>query len=401
MIEKIVAAFLSGTGILLCTGCVGVISGQAEILTLPVGDPVRKDQQVSVQVDEVVDTLSGDTLSPQALAQRLTDGRLILIAEQHTDLEYHRVQLRVLELLQQTGRAMVIGLEMFEVEDQPLLDAWVAGRFTEAEFLDESDWYGNWGYHWGYYRDILLFARAHAIPLVALNAPRNAVTGMGADDATADGEAHGAALPLKVDLSSPDHRALFRAFFDTDDPIHGGLPEDQWEALFAAQCSMDAVMAANAALALDSYPDTALVALAGTGHVIYELGIARQIKDRYAGSVTTIVPVAVADADTRVQSSIGDFVWGIPDMPAPAFPELGALSVGVEAGLHIIHVEPDSPAEAGGLETGDILTSFKGVTIESRPDLNRILATIQWGDEVAVTVEREEEQHDLTLRFQR
>ena len=167
----------------------------------------------------------------------------------------------MLELLQEIGRPLVIGLEMFEVEDQSLLNGWIAGQFTEPEFIEHSDWYGSWGYHWGYYREILLFARAHAIPLVALRAPWEVASESG----------------IAPDLSSQDHRSLFKAFFGTDDPVHGGLQEDQLETLFEAQCRMDVVMAFNAAEALEAHPDTTLVVLAGTGHVIYELGIARQI----------------------------------------------------------------------------------------------------------------------------
>jgi uncharacterized iron-regulated protein len=364
---------------------VGIGSSKPDILILPVGDPERKGRQVSVQVDVVVNTLSGSTLSPQALSERLADARLILIAEQHTNLEDHRIQLRVLELLQETGRPLVIGLEMFEVEDQSLLNGWVAGQFTEPDFIEQSDWYGSWGYHWGYYREILLFARAHAIPLVALSGPWEVVSETGAEP----------------NLSSQDHRSLFRAFFEADDPVHGGLQEDQLEALFAAQCRIDAVMAFNAAEALEAHPDTTLVVLAGSGHVVYELGIARQIQEWYEGPVTTIVPVSVEDANRRVRASIGDFAWGVPEMTDPAFPELGAVSVSVEGGLHVIHVEPDSPAERGGLETGDVLTRFKDVVITAKPDLNRTLATVEWGDEVALIIQRDGAPRDLTLKFQR
>ena len=34
---------------------------------------------------------------------------------------------------------------------------------TEDGFVKEARWYRNWGYHWDYYRDIFLFARANAI----------------------------------------------------------------------------------------------------------------------------------------------------------------------------------------------------------------------------------------------
>ena len=385
MIEKLVAALMIVTGTLLSPGCVGIGSTRPDILTLPVGDPERRGQEVSVQVDAIVDTLSGSSLSPQALSEQLVDARLILIAEQHTNREDHRIQLRVLELLQETGRPLVIGLEMFEVEDQSLLNGWIAGQFTEQEFIEHSDWYGSWGYHWGYYREILLFARAHAIPLVALRAPWEVASESG----------------IAPDLSSQDHRSLFKAFFGTDDPVHGGLQEDQLETLFEAQCRMDVVMAFNAAEALEAHPDTTLVVLAGTGHVIYELGIARQIQRWYEGPVTTIVPVSVEDANTRVRASVGDFAWGVPEMIDPAFPELGAVSVSIEGGLHIIRVEPGSPAERGGLETGDLLTHFKGVAITAKSDLSRTLATVEWGDEVAVIIQRDGAPQELALLFRR
>lgn len=385
MIEKLVAALLIVTGTLLLPGCVGIGSTRPDILTLPVGDPERRGQEVSVQLDAVVDTLSGSSLSPQALSENLVDARLILIAEQHTNREDHRIQLRVLELLQETGRPLMIGLEMFEVEDQSLLNGWIAGQFTEQEFIEHSDWYGSWGYHWGYYREILLFARAHAIPLVALRAPWEVASESG----------------IAPDLSSQDHRSLFKAFFGTDDPVHGGLQEDQLETLFEAQCRMDVVMAFNAAEALEAHPDTTLVVLAGTGHVIYELGIARQIQRWYEGPVTTIVPVSVEDANTRVRASVGDFAWGVPEMIDPAFPELGAVSVSIEGGLHIIRVEPGSPAERGGLEIGDLLTHFKDAAITAKSDLSRTLATVEWGDEVAVIIQRDGAPQELALLFRR
>ena len=95
-IEKIVAALLIATGTLLSPGCVVICSSRPDILPLPVGDPERKGRQISVHVDAVVNTLNGSTLSPQALSKHLVDARLILIAEQHTNLEDHRIQLRVL-----------------------------------------------------------------------------------------------------------------------------------------------------------------------------------------------------------------------------------------------------------------------------------------------------------------
>jgi aminopeptidase N len=382
-----------------CVGWLGFARAEPKVMNLAVGDPARKHEEVSVEVDAIVDTRTGKPLSPGELGMRLGRSRLVFIGEQHADIEYHRVELRALALLGQPGRPLVIGLEMFPVEDQPLLDAWVAGRFSETEFVERVDWYGTWGFNWGYYREILLLARAHGIPLVALRMSEAAETKAREEAETNHGQNGG--LAPAADFSSEDHRTLLKAFFGPDEPVHGGLSKDQFEALFEAQCRRDAFMARAAAEALETHPDSTVVVLAGIGHVLYDLGIARQLKNRYRGPTTTIVPATVEGDDTRVRASIGDYVWGVPARDYPAFPELGAITTRTEHGLRFIDVESDSPAERGGLKTGDVLTRFKNAAMADKRDLSRTLATVEWGDWVAVTVLRDGEQRDLTVRFQR
>ena len=51
------------------------------------------------------------------------------------------------------------------VPGQPALDALEPGAESEEEFLAASHWYDAWGYHWGYYREIFLYAREHRLPV--------------------------------------------------------------------------------------------------------------------------------------------------------------------------------------------------------------------------------------------
>ena len=375
----------------LALGCPGIAWGQPELLNLAIGDPARQHRALSVAVDTVLDTASGEAISAQRAAERLSDARLILIAEQHTAVEYHRVQLRVLQLLHESGRALMVGLEMFPADRQAVLDEWVSGGLTEAQFVEASDWYGVWGYNWGYYREILLFAREHGIPLVALNRPQ----GAGGPQGGANG-----ALP-QPDLSSDDHRTLIRAFFESDTPVHGDLTDEQREALFEAQCTVDAIMAYHAAQALEARPERALVVLAGTGHVVYGLGIARQIQRWHPDPAAIILPVEVEADEVEVRASAADFLWGIPESAFPAFPELGAVTVAGEAGPRVIHVEPNTPGAAGGLETGDVLTRLNGIPVAEGSALNRALSAVRWGDEVSVDVRRDAEDIALLVHFRR
>ena len=143
----------------------------SSVFDLEIGDPERKDRQVAVVLDGITDTSTGELLTPQELAERLADTRILFIGEDHTDMDFHRVQARVLEELHRSGRELMVGLEMFPYTRQEILNEWSGGSINEDEFVESSDWYGNWGYRWDYYRRIFLFARDNGIRMFGVNIP--------------------------------------------------------------------------------------------------------------------------------------------------------------------------------------------------------------------------------------
>ena len=149
------------------------LAAGSSVFDLEIGDAERKGRQVAVVLDGITDTSTGELLTPRELAERLGDTRILFIGEDHTDMDFHRVQARVLEELHRTGREVMVGLEMFPYTRQDILDEWGGGSLTEEEFVESSDWYGNWGYRWDYYRRIFLFARDNGIPMFAVNIPRD------------------------------------------------------------------------------------------------------------------------------------------------------------------------------------------------------------------------------------
>ena len=83
-----------------------------------------------VVLDAPVDTRTGEVLGRPELVKRLADTRVLLVGEEHTDSEFHRVELRVIEALQASGREVLIGLEMFPYDQQGPLDDWTHGLLT-------------------------------------------------------------------------------------------------------------------------------------------------------------------------------------------------------------------------------------------------------------------------------
>lgn len=383
---------------------------QEKSLHLAVGDPARKDKEAPVVLDGITDARTGEVIAPAELPKRLTGVRLVLVGESHTDMDYHRCELRVVQELVRAGRPVVLGLEMYPYTAQRSLDDWVDGKLTEEAFLQASRWYENWGYNWLYYRDIFLFARDRKLRIFAVNAPRDVVTAVrkkGFKNLTPEEAAH---IPSDIDTSSADHRTLFKSFFEGGgDSLHSSMTDAQVDSMIAAQSTWDATMAFNSVKALKEHggPDTVMVVLVGSGHVVYGLGIQRQAARHFDGKVATVVPVNVRDDEGHdvktVQASYADFVWGLPAQTDAIYPSLGLSSSPVEGekALKVILVSEKTPAEKAGVQVGDVIVSFDGAPVPDKETLNRLVAAKRWGDEVLLAVKRGTETKVLWVTLRR
>lgn len=367
-----------------------------DLLKLPIGDPARKDREAPVVLDAITDTSTGALLTPEELPGRLAAARLVLLGESHTDMDSHRIQLRVIAGLHAAGRRVLVGLEMYPYPEQSWLDQWTDGKLTEEAFLQGSRWYRNWGYNWLYYRDLFLFARDNRLRMVAVNAPREVVSAVrkkGFQGLTAEEARH---IPTEIDTKNADHLRLFKANFDEDDGFHGSMTDEQWQSMLNAQCTWDATMGWNAVqpLARDEDPKAVMVVLVGAGHVQYGLGIERQVRQWFRGNVASLIPLAVVDDDKRpvtsVQASFANYVWGLPPEGDPLYPELGVSTRAREADklLEVIDVAKDSPGARGGLALQDVLLTLDGTALPDRETLARLMAAKRWGDSAVFSVRR-------------
>lgn len=385
---------------------------QAQVLHLAIGDPARKDKEVPVKLDVITDTKTGEAITPDQLVTRLAGVRLLLIGEEHTNMDIHRVQGRVIEALYKAGRKVFIGLEMYPYPWQHSLDEWHGGYLTEEGFLALSHWYDNWGYNWNYYRDIFMFARDKRIPLFALNAPREVVAAVrkkGFANLTAEEAAH---IPKDIDTSNPDHLAFFKATFadTTGGPmIHGGgMTDDMWKSMLSAQATWDATMGWHAVQALKQFGgnDAIMVVLVGSGHVAYGLGIEHQARQWFKEPIASIIPMEVSD-DLKpigtVRGSYANFIWGVPEELDSLYPSTGLSTRSIDGGkaLQVLAPEASSLAAKVGFKENDVLVSLDGTPIADKETLSRLTAAKRWGDAAVFVVKRGTETVTVTMPFQR
>ena len=75
-----------------------------------------------------------------------------------------------------------------------------------------------------------------------------------------------------------------------------------------------------------------------------------------------------------------------------------ALNVSIERGAVVTRVASDSPAEAAGLQAGDIIVSVNGATIEGSRDLRNAIGLVRVGDSVAAEVWRGRKRFRVDIR---
>ncbi len=376
---------------------------------LGLGDPSRRGRQAPVRLDGITDTTRGDIIASAELARRLAEVRVLFIGEEHTNGEFHRAQLRVIEALHAAGRRVIVGLEMFPWTTTAPLERWSRGELAEAQFLDEADWYGSWSHHWNGYREIFLFARDRRLRVVGVNAPRDVVRNVRAKGLESLSAEMRRRMPPTIDIASADHRALVQSYFDADDPLHSKLPPDQAEGLYLAQVTWDAAMGWNAGQALSTPrdPKEIVVVLIGAGHVAYGLGAQRQLAPHFDGRIASLIPVTVRRDDgspvPAVSAGYADFLWGVPWTAQPTEPVLGVSLMGRigKEPTKVIQVEADSTAAQSGIQVGDVLRELDGARIDGSAALQRKLGDYRWGDGARLLIERDGKPQTLDIVFRR
>ncbi len=124
----------------------------------------------------VVVPTTGEVLGMEAMVAALSRADVIAFGEQHDDPGTHRAEAALLDLMGRSNRPVVVSLEMFERDVQPALDAYLAGRISEGEFLATSRPWPNYASD---YRPLVEMAKARGWPVIASNVPRPLASAVG------------------------------------------------------------------------------------------------------------------------------------------------------------------------------------------------------------------------------
>ncbi|MFD2597794.1 ChaN family lipoprotein [Sphingobacterium corticis] len=234
--------------------------------------------------------------------------KYIFIGEMHGEKPAHDLELQVLEsLFALHGDKLVLGMEMFETDVQPVLNEYMSGIINTRSFESESRIWTNYSD----YRPMVEFAKAHRIPVIATNVPRryaNAVyhRGVAILDSLSDyAKTILPPLPMNVDTTLSSYQELKNMI-----PGHGG------ENMLYSQAIKDASMAHQ--ILLHAKVDKIFLHINGAYHTKNREGILSFMREIDPKLILTITTIPEGEDNPSVEEA--DFTLIIPSKPLEGTP---------------------------------------------------------------------------------
>jgi aminopeptidase N len=325
-------------------------------------EPVESvEPKKSLKLEEIIDAVSHKPL--------------ILIGERHINYGDHKVELEVIMGLLKRGRKFAIGMEMFQKPYQKSIDGYLSGAMDERDFLIKTEYFKRWGFDYNLYREIIEFARAEGIPIIALNQRTEIMDSVAKGGLDALSTEQRKEIPQDMDMSNESYKKRLKEIYED----HPG--KMTFENFYQSQILWDETMAHSAARFLEEQPDLQLVVLAGVEHIMYGSGIPSRIRRLTGLDYVTLINGAF-------DSDIGTYVLFPKPLDAPFTARLGVIVEESEGMVRVSSLSPGSPAVGSGLKEGDIITSVNGWKIQTFYDLKIALFDKKPGQRVSVKVVR-------------
>jgi uncharacterized iron-regulated protein len=320
------------------------------------------------------------TINLSEIINTIIDKPIIYIGERHTNYEDHKVQLEIIMELFQRGRKFAIGMEMFQRPFQKALDDYLTGAISEKEFLKASEYFKRWKFDYYLYREIIDFAKAKGIPVVALNLREEIVRKVSEGGLDSLNQEEKQEVPQDIDMPDDDYKERLKKAFQLHETSH----IKNFDYFFLSQTLWDETMAHSIAQFMANNPDYQMVVLAGEQHVISSSGIPKRAYRLNGKDYSTLINGAPEELD----KDVGNFVLFPNPVTPPVSPKLGIFLMEEEGRIKAKDLLPGSIALKAGLKKGDALISIDDWKIESVEDVKIAIFDKKPGDTVEVKVVR-------------
>lgn len=239
---------------------------------------------------------TGQKLTAMEAADLSAAYDVIVFGEYHDNAVLQQLEMELLQGLFAVQPRLTVSLEMFERDVQVNLDAYLAGRISEQEFLDTSRIWKNYREA---YRPLVEFAKQHSLSVLAANVPRplaahvartGSVAGIPADKAVY--------LPREHVADKGEYREKFIAYMSNSNMAGMRFDSDRLENFYKAQCLKDDAMAESISDHLRQQPGRTVIHYQGDFHSRQRLGVVEKLQRLNPEvKILVIAPVYAEDLD--------------------------------------------------------------------------------------------------------
>lgn len=139
---------------------------------------------------------------------------VVFFGEQHNNPISHWLQIELAQDLEkETSGKLIMGAEMFERDNQAILNEYLAGQISSKNFEEEARIWDNYATD---YKPLVELAKSKKLPFIATNIPRryaNMVYKQGLESLnplTSEAKSWIAPLPIEVDMNLPSYQAMIK-----------------------------------------------------------------------------------------------------------------------------------------------------------------------------------------------
>ena len=249
---------------------------------------------------------NGKEVTFEKMVKDLSKTDVILFGELHNNAICHWMQLRVTESVFEKNGKLTLGAEMFEADNQLLIDEYFAGSIRSKDFVKEMRLWDNYKTD---YKPLLEFANENKLNFVATNIPRRYASIVsrkgfeGVDSLTDASKMFIAPLPIAYDTTNPSIQKMMNMDFGHG---KGGA---QAIGMAKAQSIKDATMAYFIAENMEK--KTTFIHYQGDFHSSNYGGIYWYLKNADSGINIMTISTIEADGELNFEeeySELGDYI---------------------------------------------------------------------------------------------
>lgn len=155
-------------------------------------------------------TKNGKKSSYEKMLKAAEKAELVLFGEHHDNSVVHWLQLELTKDLAEK-RALVLGAEMIEADNQKQLNQYVKGEINQKQFDSTARLWNNYKTD---YKPLVDFAKERKFPFIATNVPRRYANVVfrndfaGLDELTSEEKSWMAPLPIPFDITLPGYQKM-------------------------------------------------------------------------------------------------------------------------------------------------------------------------------------------------